>query len=148
MKGVMWFGRKGKLIPRCINPYEIMRRIRKVAFKLKLPSEMAMVHPMFHTSMLRLYKPDPSHVLTREEIEINEGLSYEEEPVQILDRQDRRLRTKDVAEVKVLWRYHNTEGETWEVEEDMKKRYPYLFLITDAMVVGNPCEDHIVSFGS
>ncbi|XP_059277900.1 uncharacterized protein LOC132032132 [Lycium ferocissimum] len=93
----------------------------------KLPSDMAMVHPVFHVSMLRLYKPDPSYVLNHEQIEINEGLTYEEKPVQILDRQVRRLRTKDVASVKVLWRNHNTEKATWEAEEDMKKRYPHLF---------------------
>ncbi|XP_059277540.1 uncharacterized protein LOC132031575 [Lycium ferocissimum] len=81
MKGVMQFGRKGKLSPRFIGPYEIMRRIGKVAYELKLPSEMAMVHLVFHISMLRLYKPDPSHNLNHEEIEINEGLSYEEEPI-------------------------------------------------------------------
>ncbi|XP_059312598.1 uncharacterized protein LOC132063880 [Lycium ferocissimum] len=106
------FGRKGKLSPRFISPYEILRRIGKVAYELKLPSEIAMVHPVFHILMLRLYKPDPSHVLNHDEIEINEGLSYEEEPVQILDRQVRRLRMKDVASVKVLWRNHNTEEAT------------------------------------
>ncbi|XP_059290102.1 uncharacterized protein LOC132043647 [Lycium ferocissimum] len=131
MKGVMRFGRKGKLSPHFISPYEIVRRIGKVAYELKLPSEMAMVHPMFHVSMLRLYKPDPSHILNHDEIEINEGLSYEEEPVQVLDRQVRRLRTKDMALVKVLWHNHNTEEATWEAEEDMKRRYPYLFLTTD-----------------
>ncbi|XP_059289311.1 uncharacterized protein LOC132042812, partial [Lycium ferocissimum] len=120
---------KGKLSPRYIGPYEIMKRVGKVAYELRLPAEMSMVHPMFHISILRLYKPDPSHVLNHEQIEINEALSYEEEPVQILDRQVRRLRTKDVASVKVLWRNHNTEEVTWEAEEDMKKRYPHLFLL-------------------
>ncbi|XP_059277951.1 uncharacterized protein LOC132032227 [Lycium ferocissimum] len=102
MKGVMHFGRKGKLSPYDIGPYEITKRVGKVAYELRLPAEMSMVHPVFHISMLRLYKPDPSHVLHHEDIEIDEALSYEEEPVQILDRQVRRLRTKDVASVKVL----------------------------------------------
>ncbi|XP_060183490.1 uncharacterized protein LOC132613480 [Lycium barbarum] len=112
MKGVVQFGSKGKLSPRFIGPYKILRRIGKVAYELKLPSEMAMVHPVFHISILRLYKPDPSHVLNHDEIEINEGLSYEEEPVQVLDCQVRRLRTKDMASVKVLWRNHNIEEAT------------------------------------
>ncbi|XP_060183111.1 uncharacterized protein LOC132613072 [Lycium barbarum] len=94
MKGVIQFGIMGKLSPYFIGPYEIVGRIGKVAYDLKLPSEMVMVHLVFHISMLRLYKPDPSHVLNHEEIEISEKLSYEEEPVQILDRQVRRLRTK------------------------------------------------------
>ncbi|XP_059306399.1 uncharacterized protein LOC132057817 [Lycium ferocissimum] len=112
MNGVMRFGKKGKLSLRFIGPYEIVRKIGTVAYKLKLSSDMAMVHPVFHVSMLRLYKPDPSHVLNHEEIEINEGLTYEEKPVQNLDRQVRRLRPKDVASVKVLWRNHNTEEAT------------------------------------
>ena len=127
MKGVMRFGRKGKLSPRYIGPYEITRRVGEVAYELRLPAELSMVHPVFHISMLRLYKPDPLHVLNYDEVEIDESLSYEEEPVQILDRQVRRLRTKDVASVKVLWRNHDTEEATWEAEEDMKKRYPHLF---------------------
>ncbi|XP_059289308.1 uncharacterized protein LOC132042804 [Lycium ferocissimum] len=107
----MRIGRKGNLSPRFIGPYEILKRNGKVAYELKLPSEMAMVHPVFHISM-RMYKPDPSHVFNCEEIEINEGLSYEEEHVQVLDRQVRRLRTKDVASVIVLWHNHNIEEAT------------------------------------
>ncbi|XP_059288936.1 uncharacterized protein LOC132042407 [Lycium ferocissimum] len=125
----MRFGKKGKLSPRFIGPYEIVRKVRTVAYELKLPPDMAMVHPVFHISMLRLSKPDPSHVLNHEEIEINERLSYEEEPIQILDHQVRRLRTKVVASVKVLWQNHDTEEATWVAEEDMKKRYPHLFPI-------------------
>ncbi|XP_059301855.1 uncharacterized protein LOC132053768 [Lycium ferocissimum] len=102
MKGVMRFGRKGKLSPRYIGPYEITKRDGKVAYELRLPVEMPMVHPVFHISMLRLYKHDPSHVLHQEDIEIDEALSYKEELVQTLDRQVRRLRTKDVESVNVL----------------------------------------------
>ncbi|XP_059284782.1 uncharacterized protein LOC132038074 [Lycium ferocissimum] len=130
MKGVMHFGRKGKLSPRYIGPYEITKRVGKVAYELRLPAEMSMAHPVFHISMLRLYKPIPSHVLNHEQIEIDEALYYEKEPVQNLDRQVRRLRTKDVVSVKVLWRNHNTEETTWEAEEDMNKRYPHLFPTT------------------
>ncbi|XP_059290865.1 uncharacterized protein LOC132044389 [Lycium ferocissimum] len=127
MKGVMRFGRKGKLSPRYIGPHEITKRVGKVAYELRLSAEMSMVHPMFHISMLRLYKPDLSHVLHHEDIEIDEALSYEEEPFQTFDRQVRKLRTNDVVSVKVLWRNHNTDEATWKAEEDMKKRYPHLF---------------------
>ncbi|XP_059294477.1 uncharacterized protein LOC132047453 [Lycium ferocissimum] len=129
MKRVMRFGRNCKLSPHFILPYEILRRIGKVAYELKLPSEMVIVHPVFHILMLRSYKPDPSHVLNHEEIKINEGLSYEEEPVKVLESHVRRLRTKDVASVKVLWHCHNTEEATWEAEEDIRKGYPHLFPI-------------------
>ncbi|WMV51423.1 hypothetical protein MTR67_044808 [Solanum verrucosum] len=77
--------------------------------------------------MLKKCIGDLSLILPTETVRINDSLSYEEIPIQILDRQVRRLRTKDVASVKVLWRNQFIEEATWEAEEDMKKRYPYLF---------------------
>ncbi|WMV36932.1 hypothetical protein MTR67_030317 [Solanum verrucosum] len=77
--------------------------------------------------MLKKCIGDPFLILPTESVRINDSLSYEEILVQILDRQVRRLRTKDVASVKVLWRNQFVEEATWEAEEDMKKRYPHLF---------------------
>ncbi|WMV09970.1 hypothetical protein MTR67_003355 [Solanum verrucosum] len=127
MKEVMRFGKKGKLSPRYIRPYRIVKRVGNVAYELELPQELAAVHPVFHISMLKKSIGDPSLIIPTENIGINDSLSYEEIPVQILDRQVRRLRTKDVASVKVLWRNQLVEEATWEAEEEMKKRYPYLF---------------------
>ena len=62
-KGVLRFGRRGKLRPRYIGPYEIIAIVGPVAFKLKLPPELSRIHDIFHVSMLRKYIPDPSHVL-------------------------------------------------------------------------------------
>ncbi|WMV07964.1 hypothetical protein MTR67_001349 [Solanum verrucosum] len=126
MKGVMRFGKKGKLSPRYIGPYRIAKRIGNVAYELELPQELAAAHPVFHISKLKKCIGDPSLILPTESIKIKDNLSYEEVPVQILDRQVRRLRTKDVASVKVLWRNQFVEEATWEAEEDMKKRYPHL----------------------
>ncbi|WMV09620.1 hypothetical protein MTR67_003005 [Solanum verrucosum] len=127
MKGVMRFGKKGKLSPRYIGPYRIAKRIGNVAYELELPQELEAVHPVFHISMLKKCICDPSLILPTESIRIKDNLSYEEVPVQILDRQVRRLRMKEVASVKVLWRNQFVEEATWEAEEDMKKRYPHLF---------------------
>ena len=127
MRGVMRFGRKGKLSPRYIGPYHIVRRIGKVAYELDLPSDLEAVHPVFHVSMLRKCIGDPSRVFPVDNIQVTEELSYEEKPVAILDRQVRRLRTKDVASVKVLWQNNNREEMTWEAEDEMKNKYPYLF---------------------
>ena len=55
------------------------------------------------------------------------SLSYENVPVEILDRQVRRLRNKEVASVKVLWRSQSVKGATWEVEAAMKAKYHFLF---------------------
>ncbi|XP_060196118.1 uncharacterized protein LOC132625476 [Lycium barbarum] len=127
MKGVMRFGKKGKLNPRYIGPYLIIRKIGKVAYELDLPADLGAVHPVFHVSMLRKCIGDPSRIFPSDEIQVTEELSYEEQPIVILDRQVRKLRNKDVASVKVLWRNNNREEMTWEAEEQMKEKYPHLF---------------------
>ena len=78
MKGVMRFGKKGKLAPRYIGPFEINSRVGEVAYRLVLPPELSRIHPVFHVSMLRKYIPDPSHVLQPQTVEISEDLTYEE----------------------------------------------------------------------
>ena len=103
-KGVMWFGKRGKLNPRYVGPYKILERIGKVAYKLALPPNLASVHNVFHVSMLKKYVPNVSHVLEQELIELQEDLTYEEKPVQILDWKTKTLRNKEIPLVKVLWR--------------------------------------------
>ncbi|XP_070018243.1 uncharacterized protein [Nicotiana sylvestris] len=98
-----------------------------VAYKLELPPEMSMVHPVFHVYMLRKVVGDPSSIVPVETIEVNEELSYEEVPVVILDRQVWKLRNKEIASVKVLWRNQQVEEATWEAEDVMKNKYPHLF---------------------
>ena len=127
MKGVMRFGKKGKLAPRYIGPFEIKLRVGEVAYRLVLPPELSRIHPVFHVSMLRKYIPDPSHVLQPQAVEISEDLTYEEYPVAIVDRQVRQLRTKEIPMVKVLWSNHTVEDCTWETEAAMIESYPYLF---------------------
>ena len=79
MKGVMRFGKKGKLSPRFIGPFEILSRVREVAYKLALPPSLSAVHPIFHVSMLRKYIPDESYVLSLESMELGPDLTFEEE---------------------------------------------------------------------
>ncbi|KAL5547651.1 hypothetical protein UlMin_002882 [Ulmus minor] len=127
MKGVMRFGKKGKLSPRYIGPFKILERIGKVAYRLALPPNLSSVHNVFHVSMLKKYVPDPYHVLEHEPIEVHEDLTYEEKPVQILDRKEKTLRNKVISLVKVLWRNHKIEEATWEREDEMREKYPNLF---------------------
>ncbi|WMV41603.1 hypothetical protein MTR67_034988 [Solanum verrucosum] len=127
MKGVMRFGRKGKLSPRYVGPYEILKRVGKVAYEFKLPIELAPIHSVFHISMLKKCIGDPVSILPLEGLGVNENLSDEEVSVEILDHQLKKLRNKEVSSVKVLWRNHLVEGATWEHEADMKSRYPHLF---------------------
>ena len=121
------FGRREKLSPRYIGPYEITERIGPVAYRLALPEELARVHNVFHVLMLRKYITNHSHILEDPNIELREDLSYEELSVQILDREERVLRNKVIPLVKVLWRNHLVEEATWEPEEQMREQYPHLF---------------------
>ncbi|WMV25073.1 hypothetical protein MTR67_018458 [Solanum verrucosum] len=122
MKGVMRFGKKGKLNLRYVGPYRISKRIGKVAYELELPADLAAVHPVFHISLLKKCVDDPASVVPLESVAVKDSLTYEKIPVEILDRQVRRLRNKKVASVKVLWRSQSVEGATWEAEAPMKSK--------------------------
>ncbi|WMV09534.1 hypothetical protein MTR67_002919 [Solanum verrucosum] len=104
MKGVMRFDKKGKLSPRYIGPYRISKRVGNVAYELELPPELAEVHLFFHISMLKKCLGHPSLIVPTEDVGKKDSMSYKKIPVQILDRQVRKLRTKAVASEKVLWR--------------------------------------------
>ena len=123
----MRFGRKSKLNPIYIGPYEIIEKVGLVAYKVALPVELAQIHNAFHVSNLRKYVSDPSHVIQTEMVKLKEDLTYPEEPVQIVSRESKQLRSKIIPLVKVLWRNQNFEEATWEREDDMRRRYPYLF---------------------
>ena len=82
----MRFGRKGKLSLRYVGPYEILQRVGEVACELAVPAELASVHPVFHVSMLKKCLGDASSILPVEGLGVDENLSYEEVPVEILDR--------------------------------------------------------------
>ncbi|KAL0362072.1 UNVERIFIED_CONTAM: hypothetical protein Scaly_1162400 [Sesamum calycinum] len=126
-RGILRFGKKGKLSPRYIRPYEILERVGPLAYRLALPSELSQIHDVFHVSMLRRYRSDPSHILRELEIEISKELTYVEEPIKILDRSIKKLRNKEIPMVKVRWSHHSPREATWEVEENMIEKYPYLF---------------------
>ncbi|WMV18499.1 hypothetical protein MTR67_011884 [Solanum verrucosum] len=127
MKGVMRFGKKGKLSPRYISPYRILKRVGKVAYELELTKKLAAVHPIFHISLLKKCVGDPASIVSLESMAVKDSLTYEDVPVEILDRQVQRLRKKEVASVKVLWRSQSVDGATWEAEAAMKAKYPHLF---------------------
>ncbi|KAK5772889.1 hypothetical protein PVK06_049191 [Gossypium arboreum] len=126
-KKILRFGKKGKLSPRFIGPYRVLKRVGPVAYQLELPPELDRIHDVFHVFMLRRYRSDPSHVVPVEEIEVRTDLTFEEEPIQILDREVKVLRRKLVLLVKILWRNHGREEATWESEEIMRQQYPHLF---------------------
>ncbi|XP_070036483.1 uncharacterized protein [Nicotiana tomentosiformis] len=112
MKGVMRFGRKVKLSPRYIDPFEILERVGEVANKLALLPSLSAAHPVFHVSMLLKYYGDPSHILDFSSIQCDNDLTYIEESVANLDRQVRKLRSRNIALVKVQLRVHSVDEAT------------------------------------
>ncbi|XP_060974158.1 uncharacterized protein LOC133039313 [Cannabis sativa] len=140
MKGIRRFGKKGKLSPRFIGPFEILEKVGQVAYRLALPPSLLAVHNVFHVSMLRKYVSDPMHVLSYETLELQPDLSYDEQPVQILDRKEKVLRTKTILLVKVLWRNSKVEEATWELETDIKTQHPELFSKVLSRCFGKFCK--------
>nr|XP_009623557.1 uncharacterized protein LOC104114749 [Nicotiana tomentosiformis] len=102
----MRFVKKGKLSPLYICPFEVLERVGEVAYRIALPPILSRMHPVFHVFMLRKYYEDLSHVLDFSSVQLEKGLTYDEVPVAVLDRQDGKLRSKNIASVKVKWRGH------------------------------------------
>ncbi|KAK2457774.1 hypothetical protein QL285_005010 [Trifolium repens] len=115
-----------KLTPKFIGPYQILERVGKVAYRIALPPVLSLIHDVFHVSQLRKYTPDPSHVITPDDIQLRDNLSFEVPPIKIADRKMKRLRTKEIPLVKVIWN-EATGDTTWELESKMKELYPSLF---------------------
>ena len=91
-----------------------------VAYRLALPPELEKIHNVFHVSMLRRFRSDPSHEVSLKIIDLCLDLAYKEEPIEILAREVKELRSKRISLVKVLWRNHKTEEAMWESEETMR----------------------------
>ena len=124
---VVRFGKRGKLSPRFIGPFEILEKIDVVAYRLALPPSMLGVHEVFHVSMLWKYTPDPAHVVDWGQIQVDTDGTFEEGPVCILDSRDQVLRHKTVRLVRVLWQHYGVEESTWEREDTMRATNPFLF---------------------
>ena len=126
-KHVIWFGMKGKLAPRYIEPYKIIERMGTVAYRILLPPHLDRIHNGFHVSMLRKANLDPTRILPQISMEVREDLTMEVELVRIIDRSIKELRNKRMSLVRALWRNSQIEEETWERESEMMKKYPGLF---------------------
>ena len=126
-RGVVKFGKRGKLAPMYIRPFEILEMVGTIAYRLALPPSLSGVHEVFHVSMLQKYTPYPTHVVDWGEITIDTNGTFEEGPVRILDSQDQVLRRKAVRLVKVLWQHRGVDEATWEREDTMQATYPFLF---------------------
>ena len=121
------FGKRRKLSPRFIGPFEILERVGTIAYRLALPPSMTGVYKVFHVSMLRRYTPDLAHVVDLGEIEVDTDGTFEEGPMYIMDSRDQVFRRKTVRLVRVLWQHHGVEESTCERRDTMRATYPFLF---------------------
>ncbi|GJT58274.1 putative reverse transcriptase domain-containing protein [Tanacetum coccineum] len=126
-KGVVRFGKKGKLAPRYVGPFEIVERVGPVAYRLKLPQELSCVHDTFHVSNLKKCLAEPDVQVPLDEIEIDENLRFVEEPIEIVERDVKKLKRRRIPLVKVRWNSRQGAEYTWEREDQFRKKYPNLF---------------------
>ncbi|GJY05655.1 reverse transcriptase domain-containing protein [Tanacetum coccineum] len=127
-KGVVHFGKKGKLAPRYVGPFKILERIGPVAYRLRLPEELSGVHDTFHVSTLKKCLAYTSLHVPLNEIKVDKTLRFIEEPAEILDREVKSLKHSKISLVKVCWDAKRGPEFTWEREDFMKSKYPQLFV--------------------
>ncbi|GJW04144.1 putative reverse transcriptase domain-containing protein [Tanacetum coccineum] len=126
-KGVIRFGKRGKLNSRYIGPFKILTKVGIVAYRLELPEQLGRVHSTFHVSNLKKCLSDETLVIPLDEIQIDDKLHFIIEPVEIIDREVKRLKQSRIPIVKVQWNYRRGLEFTWEHEDHFRKKYPHLF---------------------
>ncbi|GJV14585.1 putative reverse transcriptase domain-containing protein [Tanacetum coccineum] len=126
-KGVIRFGKRGKLNPRYIGAFKILKRIGPVAYKLELPKELRNVHNTFHVSNLKKWLSDESLVIPMKELRLDDKLNFMEEPVEIMDREVKQLRQSHIPIIKVRWNSKRGPEFMWECEDEICAKYPHLF---------------------
>ncbi|GJV13524.1 putative reverse transcriptase domain-containing protein [Tanacetum coccineum] len=131
-KGVVHFGKKEKLAPRFVGPFEIIKKVGPVAYRLDFPEELICVHDTFHVSNLKKCLADPTLKVPLDEIRVDAKLKFVEEPVEILEKEFKKLKRSRIAIVKVRWNSKQGPEFTWEREDQMKLKYPHLFSDTSS----------------
>nr|GEW63600.1 putative reverse transcriptase domain-containing protein [Tanacetum cinerariifolium] len=125
-KGVVRFGKRSKLSPRYVGPFDIVKRIGPVAYQVRLPQELVGVHDTFHMSNLKKCLADVNLHLPLDEVKVDDKLHFVEEPIEILDRGVKKLKRRWIPIVKVRWNSRRGPEFTWERKDEMKRKYPHL----------------------
>ncbi|GJY89698.1 putative reverse transcriptase domain-containing protein [Tanacetum coccineum] len=126
-KGVVRFRKKRKLAPRFVRPFEIIEKVGLVAYRLDLLEELNGVQDTFHVSNLKKCLADPKLQVPLDKIRVDAKLNFVEEPIEILEREFKKLKRSRISIVKVRWNSKRGPEFTWEREDQMKLKYPHLF---------------------
>ncbi|GKF13927.1 hypothetical protein Tco_0055389 [Tanacetum coccineum] len=126
-KGVIRFGKRGKLNPLYIGPFKVLAKFGTVAYRLELPDQLSRVHSTFHVSNLKKCLSDEPLAIPLDEIQVDDKLNFIEEPVEIMDWEVKHLKQIRIPIVKVRWNSMRGLEFTWERDNQMKKKYPHLF---------------------
>nr|GFC15533.1 putative reverse transcriptase domain-containing protein [Tanacetum cinerariifolium] len=129
-KGVVCFGKREKLNPRYVGPFNVLERVRDVAYKLDLPEELSRVHNTFHVSNLKKCHADKPLAVLLDGLHVDDKLHFVEDPVEIMDREVKRLKQSRIPLVKVRWNSKRGPEFTWEREDQFRKKYSHLFTNT------------------
>ncbi|GKB22308.1 putative reverse transcriptase domain-containing protein [Tanacetum coccineum] len=129
-KGVVHFGKRGKLNPRYVGPFKVLEKVGEVAYKLELPEELSRVHNTFHVSNLKKCHADEPLAIPLDGLHLDDKLHFVEEPVEIVGREVKRLKRSHIPLIKVWWNSKRGPEFTWEREDQFKKKYPHLFTKT------------------
>ncbi|GKC66846.1 putative reverse transcriptase domain-containing protein [Tanacetum coccineum] len=129
-KGVVRFGKRGKLNPRYVGPFKVLEKVGEVAYKLELPEELSRVHNTFHVSNLKKCHADEPLAVPLDGLHLDDKLHFVEEPLEIVGRKVKRLKRSRIPLVKVRWNSKRGPEFTWEREDQFKKKYPHLFTKT------------------
>ncbi|GJV39719.1 putative reverse transcriptase domain-containing protein [Tanacetum coccineum] len=129
-KGVIRFGKRGKLNPRYVGPFKVLEKVGEVAYKLELPEELSRVHNTFHVSNLKKCHADEPLAVPLDGLHLDDKLHFVEEPLEIVGREVKRLKRSRIPLIKVRWNSKRGPEFTWEREDQFKKKYPHLFTKT------------------
>nr|GEY42702.1 putative reverse transcriptase domain-containing protein [Tanacetum cinerariifolium] len=126
-KGVVRFGKRGKLNPRYVGPFRVLEKVGTITYKLELLQELSRIHNTFHVSNLKKCYSDDPLTMPLDGLRIDDQHHFVEEPVEIMDHEVKRLKRSRIPLVTVRWNSKRGPEFTWEREDQFKQKYPHLF---------------------
>jgi hypothetical protein len=113
-----------KVSPHYVGPYEVIEECGSLVYRLRLPSQLASIHDVFHISQLKKCVRVPTKIIEQQEITVDPDLSYVEQPIKILDQKERSTRRAVIKMYKIKWNHHTEEEATWETESYLNQTFP------------------------